>query len=1026
MRDVCRREAEARLGRTLSESELDTIENALKGAMKEVYRQNRGISPTDLYNQAVRLASTRLVEKAVQAKLQTARDALIMSRRTMALNLVPPARKLQEVERWLVDKAELDKSGMQSVESRKQAIAYYAWSQLRELTAMMTNPAKLELFAREVFGEHTGDAEASRAAKAYKDNNARMIDEARKAGMPITPLDNWNFPQKLSSYKPENAQQLADDFYNMTDHGIYRHDNGERYTDQELKDFFLKAAETVITDGASKESSSGLPTFSTSRRGYQKERQIHYKDYASWKYMQDKYGDMTLGQLISGHVNALARDTALTETFGSDYRAGFKKLLKLAYKDAALNASASARELENSQRSQVERYFDFITNDSGRITPAGAAWARRFDVVKNFIVFSHLGGSGINSLGDMAMFSLIGRLSTLPEMQLWTKTLKNTLSKANPQDVEMANRLGLGAQTILADVNRAYRDDTLLRVSANLADFTTKMALLQRFERSKAMAMLSVMHDAVGALTRAINWHDLTDSDKLLMEANGIDEKTYQIWQASEVERGQDGVNTVLMPEHIYNAEHDKIADIMRDEINNAQTAYQDVINRHEAQQVVERDWINQRLIKLNDYRLKLDRMIDRYTNNRMTEGIGRESRIAQLNAMMAHVQTQTELANLLSTENNIAKVQNLLWSVAMGNDIHAAENSASRLVDRFGQTVNRRGYDLGRRLARAEADIAKARRDRDALLNQATEYERKINERFDKAYKKFEAFSKKFTDRITKRTALINEWQKVLGRTENDIVATAKRDAALKLAGMVNREVRMANGGLGVERMVKLGADKNRTGFYSELQRSMTLLKATPLSILQNFIERSGSMSNPLTTRAKYVAISSLMGVMVMNLQNLFKGADFYNPLDTDQEEAGQKAVGAILRGGAFGIFGDVLFDTGGTPAIGAGMSGIVSSPIIGFADDIKSLYDESKNAVTGNENKLGASVIRTVKRQVVPNIFWAKPVLNHYVFEQLQEMVSPGYNAKIAKRMEKNTGFNYWWQPGDLAPNRAPKFSD
>jgi hypothetical protein len=96
-----------------------------------------------------------------------------------------------------------------------------------------------------------------------------------------------------------------------------------------------------------------------------------------------------------------------------------------------------------------------------------------------------------------------------------------------------------------------------------------------------------------------------------------------------------------------------------------------------------------------------------------------------------------------------------------------------------------------------------------------------------------------------------------------------------------------------------------------------------------------------------------------------------------------------------------------------------------MGAADDIKDLYDEGKKAVMGDDNHIGAAGIRVIKRHAVPNIFWAKPIVNHYLFDQLQEMASPGYNAKLAKRMEKSSGFDYWWRPGDVAPDHLPRFT-
>ena len=506
MKTKCIAEIEAALGRKASDAEIAKIEGALRGAMKKVYRDNpsaaKAMKAHEMYAKAVKQAANDLTDKAVEGKLRTASNALKMARKQAELQTVNPLQQIRQLLNMLIDKAALDRNGSQSIESRQKAMAADAWSKLPTLQTLLADNKKLSgPVLSEIFGERTGDVEAAKAAKEFKALNNELITAARHAGMPITPLDNWNMPQGLSSIKVAgDFEKAIDDLINHIDPNIYRHENGELFTPEELRQFMTEAATTLATDGANKDT-TGFRT--GSGRSYQKERQIHYKNAAAWRYMQDKYGDKTAGQLISQHIHALSCDIALTENFGSDYRGGFKELLRQATLTARMAAQDDKARMDvDAQAAIAQRYFDNLAGDAGHTTAQGAAWARRFDIVRNLITFSTMGGAGINSIPDMAGFSMIAKLSNVPEIKLWSKTMRNFLLPQNKADVELADRIGLGVQTLLAELQRNIREDPLLNFSAKAANFTVVGGLLTRFERSKAMAVANVMHDAIGALTR--------------------------------------------------------------------------------------------------------------------------------------------------------------------------------------------------------------------------------------------------------------------------------------------------------------------------------------------------------------------------------------------------------------------------------------------------------------------------------------------------------------------------------------------
>lgn len=57
--------------------------------------------------------------------------------------------------------------------------------------------------------------------------------------------------------------------------------------------------------------------------------------------------------------------------------------------------------------------------------------------------------------------------------------------------------------------------------------------------------------------------------------------------------------------------------------------------------------------------------------------------------------------------------------------------------------------------------------------------------------------------------------------------------------------------------------------------------------------------------------------------------------------------------------------------------------------------------------------------------NIWYAKAALDHMIWHQVMESVSPGYLATVRGKTMKQTGQDFWWRPGETFPERAPDLS-
>lgn len=134
---------------------------------------------------------------------------------------------------------------------------------------------------------------------------------------------------------------------------------------------------------------------------------------------------------------------------------------------------------------------------------------------------------------------------------------------------------------------------------------------------------------------------------------------------------------------------------------------------------------------------------------------------------------------------------------------------------------------------------------------------------------------------------------------------------------------------------------------------------------------------------------------------------------------------VQALLKGGSFGIYGDFLFQD--HTQYGTSIAGTIGGPVLGFTENLmKLLVTNPQKAMMGEETSFGADAIKTA-RQIIPfaNLWYTKAAFNHLILQQLQEMANPGYNDRVRDRAQREFDTTSWWNPGDIAPRRAPDFN-
>lgn len=164
------------------------------------------------------------------------------------------------------------------------------------------------------------------------------------------------------------------------------------------------------------------------------------------------------------------------------------------------------------------------------------------------------------------------------------------------------------------------------------------------------------------------------------------------------------------------------------------------------------------------------------------------------------------------------------------------------------------------------------------------------------------------------------------------------------------------------------------------------------------------------------------MLGAVVLQNKALVQGKD---PYDMTMERFW---VRALTQGGGMGYLGDLLFgDVSGDMRnrpfeTVLGVAGPAGGALGGLAD---LAVTNPKQELSGKDSKAGAESLRWFNSQLPYVGLWQfRGAWEHWMLHNAQEALNPGYLSRMRRRAMQEWSQDYWWQPGEAAPDRAPDF--
>lgn len=364
-----------------------------------------------------------------------------------------------------------------------------------------------------------------------------------------------------------------------------------------------------------------------------------------------------------------------------------------------------------------------------------------------------------------------------------------------------------------------------------------------------------------------------------------------------------------------------------------------------------------------------------------------------------------------------------------------AGMTSAERIGRRYGEAKGRldgRMLEIQRRIADLDK-TATRETDADAKAAQA---------KTEAMAEELKEFTQRSQDRQKRRTAVIERLQSEEGarvQAESDRI---RSEVATKVLAFTLDEAQFAvvNPDIATRAMVSGGGMPGGT-IRGEAMRTFTQFKSFPIAMLTRHWRRIletpqglqgapagfgantpiGGTANKIATLAALNVTLTLLGAIVLQNKSLVSGKD---PYDMTTPKFWSRA---FTQGGGMGYVGDLIFKdpteqhgSSTEQAVGA-ILGPAAGAAAGLAGDL--IVTNAWEAAKGKPTKAGAETLRWVNSQIPgQSLWWTRGVWEHAFLHNAQEALNPGYLSRMKQRAQRDWKQGYWWEPGEVLPERLP----
>jgi len=251
--------------------------------------------------------------------------------------------------------------------------------------------------------------------------------------------------------------------------------------------------------------------------------------------------------------------------------------------------------------------------------------------------------------------------------------------------------------------------------------------------------------------------------------------------------------------------------------------------------------------------------------------------------------------------------------------------------------------------------------------------------------------------------------------------------DLGLRVVSMIRSETEFAVPSVSLYGQSKVGGRDAAGTIGGELIRNTLMYKSFGITLAMTHGRRAAMQAGwagKLTYAGNLIVSATALGALSMQLKEIAKGRD---PREMNSSEFW---TAAMMQGGGFGIFGDFVFSD--TNRFGGGLAETLAGPVAGLATDVHRAtlgnVQELAGGKSAQETKAVSDVMGLAERYtpVASSLWYSKLMTQRLIFDQIRRATDP-HNAqerfdRQARSATRNYGTDYWWEPGEAVPERAP----
>lgn len=206
----------------------------------------------------------------------------------------------------------------------------------------------------------------------------------------------------------------------------------------------------------------------------------------------------------------------------------------------------------------------------------------------------------------------------------------------------------------------------------------------------------------------------------------------------------------------------------------------------------------------------------------------------------------------------------------------------------------------------------------------------------------------------------------------------------------------------------------------------SVFMFKSFPITVMQNFVLplMRQSLQDPKgrgPLMAEMAIYTAMFGALAIQTKDILKGRD---PRPMDNWKFVQAS---FLQGGGLGLFGDFIFSD--QSRFGQTITQSAAGPVFGLANDLVKLTvgNAQKGLDPDADSDFVDDLIEMARRTIpVVKTPYTSIFVERLLYDSVEKMATGSdFRAdtnRMKQRLRRDYNQGFWWEAGDLAPDRAP----